>query len=337
MIFNIKYLENENTRDRLWHSGVGKDNFFGYLKRDNNTLSKNERQVFSPLFDLDGLLTNKELEKIRESTTDTKATIWSGFISFDTSEGIAIKSHKTAIYYINDVLVPFLEMTGFKRDNLTFVGTFHIDTDYPHIHFQFFEKEPSMIRYDRKYKILKEGYRGRFTKQELKRIHKLNKMHFSKNRYFYDTFRMDYNELLGRKVSKKDINLKINELVDLKRNNQTELFDMNLNVLCNMVISSNKTLKNESKNRNLRKELERVLRKNLLQLINLQMVEIGLERQYRSRYSEKIKARKRRKAREDGLKVAITETLRELSEKKARFISDELKEGKERASGLDDR
>ena len=99
-------------------------------------------------FDRYGFIENERLEKIKQELANTKSTIWHGFISFEEDLASKFDNVDECIHFINRTFSSLIKGSAVKMDNLEIMASLHRDTDHRHIHFMFYEKEPTHINRD---------------------------------------------------------------------------------------------------------------------------------------------------------------------------------------------
>ncbi len=97
-------------------------------------------------FDKNGPLTKSNLKKHAAKMRDTKTIVWAGILSFTPEEAQKVCYNKEcAQSLIEEHLHKLFENTDISYDNIEYVGAYHTNTDNPHIHLTFYEREPLRI------------------------------------------------------------------------------------------------------------------------------------------------------------------------------------------------
>lgn len=128
---NIETSQIENVLDIEQKSNYQNTDIFEYT---------NARPGSTGAFNKDGDVSNSEIkEKLRE----TKSNIWSGVLSFTESYGnLYCNNKKQAQEIMNHSLNKLFNSQGLNPDNVEYFCALHTNTDNPHIHFLYWEKEP---------------------------------------------------------------------------------------------------------------------------------------------------------------------------------------------------
>lgn len=105
------------------------------------------------VFSKNGELDKQQMKDLRNKLRNTKSPIWHGFISFEEEFGKKFcNDSESAINFFNNQFPKFLTSAGFDKNNITWFAGLHENTEHRHIHFAFFENEPT--RYSSKDKDL---------------------------------------------------------------------------------------------------------------------------------------------------------------------------------------
>lgn len=116
----------------------------------------NERPGSTGAFGPNGDYSKKELSNLRKIIQETKATIYSSVLSFDTDYGTQFcNSKKQAKNIIQNTCNKMFEESGLDPSNVIWYAAFHNNTEHPHIHLNFWEKEPLKISSNGKLKFTK--------------------------------------------------------------------------------------------------------------------------------------------------------------------------------------
>lgn len=124
----ISYTLNEKKVEKY------KD-FRGYASREGNL----------GLFCGDKVYTEEDLAEIKEQLKNTGSHIWHGVISFDEETSPKFQVQEQAMHFLKQHFTDFINRTHLNADNICVVASLHRDTLHRHIHFSFFEKEPTHV------------------------------------------------------------------------------------------------------------------------------------------------------------------------------------------------
>lgn len=96
------------------------------------------------IFNKNGLMSRKDKAELRKQLRATQSTIWHGIISFEEAFGNRHMASFEEAYRLLKIEFPrFLKSAGFDPDKIEWFAGLHENTQYRHIHYSFFEKEPS--------------------------------------------------------------------------------------------------------------------------------------------------------------------------------------------------
>lgn len=112
--------------------------------------------------------TEEDMERLKKEYKDyfQNANLYRGIITFpkdylDNSIEYSVLEKKL----MKEIIPKFLKHCGFKDiDKMDYVAGFHTNTDHPHFHISFIEKEPNFIGSDNKIKYRRKGT---FSKEEM--------------------------------------------------------------------------------------------------------------------------------------------------------------------------
>lgn len=145
----ISYLERMKSKDNFSNSEIEKIN--NYLEL-SNAASKNilNYQNFRPgstgSFNQKGMLEKDDLKKIYSELATTKSLVWDAVLSFTPQVAEKICSSKNqAQKLIKDNLQYLFQNSNIDFNNIKWLGSFHLNTDNPHIHLVLWEKDPKYI------------------------------------------------------------------------------------------------------------------------------------------------------------------------------------------------
>ena len=173
IIFNIKYFTADNdSKANSFYRCSGSHNIVSYLTRDSaqDSLSEADREIVSqmveishaPTYDIldyattrkgsqggfnhEGVLDKEGTEKIKEKLATTKATIYSTVISFAKDFGSDfLTTSEEGREIIETNIEELFKGTQLDINNIDYFAAVHTNTEHHHIHFIFWEKEPTNI------------------------------------------------------------------------------------------------------------------------------------------------------------------------------------------------
>ena len=147
---------------------TGGKNILNYITRkdkvDDSFTALDYLQKSTRVFNGNGVITDAELELMKERLKNNKGFIWHGFISLSEEESYKIDNPEKCIRFIKNVFSKFFKDASLYEENIDLMCALHKDRPHHlHIHFQFWEKEPKYyandgsITYRRKGKIEKRA------------------------------------------------------------------------------------------------------------------------------------------------------------------------------------
>lgn len=109
----------------------------------------NNRHGSTGLFNLDGFMSKSKIEQAQKELAKSDSILWVGVISFTPEMASKICDNKTeAQALISNHFPKLIEGSHLDIDNLNVMGAYHTNTDNPHIHLIFHEKNPTHINKD---------------------------------------------------------------------------------------------------------------------------------------------------------------------------------------------
>lgn len=97
-------------------------------------------------FNKDKFLNQTEINKVKQRLKNTESFVWAGVVSFTPEMASSICYNRDcAKDLITNHLHKLFENTTFDYDNIDWIASYHTNTDNPHIHLTFYEKEPLNI------------------------------------------------------------------------------------------------------------------------------------------------------------------------------------------------
>lgn len=101
----------------------------------------------SGVFTEKGLLDKEEKLELKHQLANTKSPIWHGLVSFEEMFGkTKCNTYEMAYELMKTEFPKFLKNAGLDPKNIVWFAGLHENTDHRHIHFSFFEKEPTKYR-----------------------------------------------------------------------------------------------------------------------------------------------------------------------------------------------
>lgn len=190
----LKYVTRDEAISRFWESKKSNENntFVQNLKKNRKVQIENEGIVKIDFADSSfSHPTKNELEQeFKElENQDKKMHIWDGYLSVsnETANYFKFGSQKDFSLVIKRYMQSFLKAEGINPKNVSFYLFIHLNTNNPHAHFMFYEKEPEFI--DEKINDLSFRKKGKFNISNIKKFewlasnYLLNK---SENDYIYN-------------------------------------------------------------------------------------------------------------------------------------------------------
>ena len=149
----ISAFSHKKINQRLFYSCNNKKyNYVNYIqsgsKKSIDYVSySGNREKSHGIFDADGLLSKKQCSALKSKLRKTESVIWHGFISFSEEFGQNYcNNYETAQKMMKLEFPRFLTAAGLNPDNVIWYAGLHENTDNLHIHFSFFEKQPTKYR-----------------------------------------------------------------------------------------------------------------------------------------------------------------------------------------------
>lgn len=127
-------------------------NYVGYVnngsekKLDFVEYSGNKEKS-TGVFDSNGICSKERIKELKNGLKNTKSVVWHGLITFEEMFGKTnCNSYAKAYELMKSEFPKFLKMAGFDPKNIEWFAGFHTNTEHRHIHFSFYEKEPTRHR-----------------------------------------------------------------------------------------------------------------------------------------------------------------------------------------------
>src|SRR5574344_492718 len=135
-----------------FYSCKSKDNYVGYIQKGINQAHNiieyvgNGKKSFG-IFNQNGIMTKEQITELKNNLRETKSVIWDGLISFKFGFGQTwCNNYEQAFNLMKKELPKFFESAHFKIDNMVWFAGLHENTNHRHIHFCFYEKDPTHFR-----------------------------------------------------------------------------------------------------------------------------------------------------------------------------------------------
>ncbi|MDC4163037.1 hypothetical protein LNO75_00380 [Mycoplasma sp. T363T] len=127
--------QKKNRHARYFKDGL----YLEYIAREE-AVSKEDR---SKVFDIQGNEISLDLAKQKMAKLDDDQFVWENVLSFDdkTKKLIDFNDKKSIAKLIQRPLYDFWKSNGINPKNIDLVFSIHQNTEHPHIHFSFWEKE----------------------------------------------------------------------------------------------------------------------------------------------------------------------------------------------------
>ena len=106
----------------------------------------NNRQGSAGAFSSDKFLTQEELNEYRKKLSSTKSVVWSSVLSFTPMMAAQFCQDKIqAQRILNENVAALCKNSNLEMQNLEWLAFLHQNTEHPHIHFVFWEKQPTRL------------------------------------------------------------------------------------------------------------------------------------------------------------------------------------------------
>ena len=163
VVFQIKYCAKNPPRNlsaadrekyiqtRQFFDWTAPYNYISYTLNEKKVQKYKDFQSYAGregnlgLFCADKVYTKEDLDEIKEQLKYTNSHVWHGFISFDETTSKKFQMQEQAMHFLKQHFNDFINRTHLDPNNICLVASLHKDTEYRHIHFSFFEKEPTHV------------------------------------------------------------------------------------------------------------------------------------------------------------------------------------------------
>ncbi len=184
IIFDIAYTPYKPTRTataeqiaehkelRTFYDMSGAKNAFDYLNTEGKRVGKFTHleylQKNTGVFDGNGFISKEQVEEMKERARSNKGNIWHGFISLSEEDSHHIDTPEKCMGLIKETFNAFLKEAKFNTDNIDLMCALHLDKpEHLHIHFVFWEKEPT---YKAKDNTLRYRSKGKISEDAIARM-----------------------------------------------------------------------------------------------------------------------------------------------------------------------
>jgi hypothetical protein len=151
------YSCKDGGTDHMRYVAKGTKETNAFIEEDYIGYSGNSEKS-SGVFNGKGMLNKRECFDLRKRLQTTESTIWHGIISFEENFGNQYCPNVEQAQRLMAIEFPrFLKSAGFSPDKVIWYAGLHENTDNRHIHFSFFEGEPSTYRANMKGRVYSNG------------------------------------------------------------------------------------------------------------------------------------------------------------------------------------
>lgn len=142
------------------------DSSYNYVGYVNNGSEKKldfveysgNKEKSTGVFDSNGICSKERIKELKNGLKNTKSVVWHGLITFEEMFGKTnCNSYAKAYELMKSEFPKFLKMAGFDPKNIEWFAGFHTNTEHRHIHFSFYEKEPTRHRKNHKELCFSQG------------------------------------------------------------------------------------------------------------------------------------------------------------------------------------
>lgn len=173
VIFNLKYFTFKDTSSvNSFYRCKNSKNILAYISRDSahDNLSDEDKRIIDGFvelsetsgadildyatqrpgshgaFSLNGDLSEDDIKNFKEKMAATKATIYASVISFSTEFGPNfLTSNQEGQAILKENVRHLFKNTALDNGNFEAIAAVHTNKEHHHIHFIFFEKEPTLL------------------------------------------------------------------------------------------------------------------------------------------------------------------------------------------------
>ena len=141
------YQRTQHATERAFYDMSGGKNIYDYIttegKRAGNFTVLEYLQKNMGVFNQNGMISEDEVNRMKERARENKGVIWHGFVSFNQHDSEKIDTPEKCIQLVKSTFPTFFKDAELKPDNIDLMCALHLDRPHHlHIHFVFWEKEP---------------------------------------------------------------------------------------------------------------------------------------------------------------------------------------------------
>lgn len=175
VIFNIQYTPfklNRNASDidivehrsaREFYDMSGGNTVYKYMTTEGKIKGKKKNaleylQKNTGVFNHYGMIDEDDVKEMKKRAIQNQGNIWHGFISFNEEESRKINSPEKCIRLVKNIFPTFFQEAHLNGKNIDLMCALHLDRPHHlHIHFVFWEKEPTIKGKDGTLKFRSKG------------------------------------------------------------------------------------------------------------------------------------------------------------------------------------
>ncbi len=166
----------------------------------------NNRQGSAGAFDKNGTLSAEELSEYRKKLSTTNSVVWSSVLSFTpmlAAQFCQNKMQAQRIIYEN--ISALCKNSNLEEENLEAIAFLHQNTEHPHIHFVFWEKEPTRLNSQGKvcYNYTNPRHKGHLPIQAINDFKYEVARSFNENKFEYMSLRDEIRYSLRNDIAGK--------------------------------------------------------------------------------------------------------------------------------------
>lgn len=160
VVFNIQYTPYKLSRNasdfdlsahkeaRAFYDLSGGKNVYSYIttegKINKNKTALEYLQKNTGVFNNYGMIDEDDLKEMKRRAQQNQGNVWHGFISFNEEESRKIDSPEKCIRLVRNLFPTFFQESHLNPKNIDLMCALHLDRPHHlHIHFVFWEKEPT--------------------------------------------------------------------------------------------------------------------------------------------------------------------------------------------------
>lgn len=184
----------DHAEARSFYDMTGAKNIFSYITTEDKQTG-GKRTMFEYLqknlgvFNDKGMIPQEQVDEMKTRLKNNKGNIYHGFISINEEESHKIDTPEKCIELVKRTFPQFFKDAKFQKDNVDLMCALHLDRpQHLHIHFVFWEKEPTYkdkdgnLQYRRRGKIDKKSIDNLFVRTGLFLGLKKDKLYKSRDR-----------------------------------------------------------------------------------------------------------------------------------------------------------